>query len=66
MRQGRAKKSKTHPDNIEIINAPEVILMDEPAALSIRKKRNSSIIRGIELLKNNKADAFLAPETPGR
>src|SRR3990167_1165295 len=59
------KKSKFHPDNIEIINAPEVIQMDEPAALSIRKKRDSSINRGIELLKNNQADAFFSAGNTG-
>lgn len=59
------KKSKSIPDNIKVINAPEVIAMDEPAALSIRKKRDSSIIRGIELLKNNKADAFFSAGNTG-
>ena len=59
------KKSKFHPDNIEVINAPEVILMDEPAALSIRKKRDSSIIRGLNLLKNNQADAFFSAGNTG-
>ena len=59
------KKIKSQPANIEIIHAPEVIQMNEPAALSIRKKRDSSIIRGIELIKNNKADAFFSAGNTG-
>ena len=58
-------KLKACPGSIEIIQASEVIQMDEPAALSIRKKRDSSIHRGIELIKNNKADAFFSAGNTG-
>lgn len=59
------KKLKSYPDSIEIVHAPEVIEMDEPAALSVRKKRDSSIIRCIELLKSQKADAFFSAGNTG-
>ena len=38
-------------DKIDIVDAAEVIEMQDPAALSVRKKRNSSIVKGAELLK---------------
>src|SRR3989338_4181935 len=59
------KKIKSYPDSIEIVHAPEVIEMDEPAAFAIRKKRDSSIIRCVELLKSQKADAFFSAGNTG-
>jgi len=46
--------------DLPIVDASEIIAMDEPAALSVRRKRNSSIVKGIELLKNKQADAFVS------
>jgi glycerol-3-phosphate acyltransferase PlsX len=69
---GRAQEIKKHLQGLSypekrltIIDAPEVIGMDEPAALSVRKKRNSSIVKGIELLKNGKCDAFVSAGNTG-
>lgn len=59
------KRFKPYPETIEIIHAPEVIQMDEPAAISIRKKRDSSITRGIELLKQQRADGFFSAGNTG-
>ncbi|MBU4376785.1 MAG: phosphate acyltransferase PlsX [Candidatus Omnitrophica bacterium] len=56
---------KRYPDNIFIEHAPEVVLMDEPPAISVRKKRNSSIAIGIDLLKNGEADAFICAGNTG-
>ena len=58
-------KIKAYSDSLEIINAPEVIQMGESAALSIRKKRNSSIVKGIELVKEGAADAFFSAGNTG-
>jgi glycerol-3-phosphate acyltransferase PlsX len=59
------RRIRRYPDSLEIIHAPEVIGMDEPAAISVRKKRNSSIIRCVELLKSGKADAFFSAGNTG-
>lgn len=56
---------KYNKNKIEIIHAPEVIQMDEPATVGIRKKRNSSIVRGIELLKGDKYKAFISAGNTG-
>jgi len=55
-----------YPKNkIEIIHAPDVIDMHEPATSSIRKKKNSSIALGINLLKTPQYDAFVSAGNTG-
>ncbi|NQT90113.1 MAG: phosphate acyltransferase PlsX [Candidatus Omnitrophica bacterium] len=51
--------------NISVCHATEVIGMDEPAALSVRRKKNSSINVGAMLLKDGKADAFMSAGNTG-
>lgn len=53
------------PERIEIVHAPEVIGMDEPATVSIRRKRNSSISVGINLLKSSGYKAFISAGNTG-
>jgi len=50
---------------IDIIDATQTIEMHEPAALSVRKKRDSSIVKGAEFLKNGKFDAFVSAGNTG-
>lgn len=59
------KRGAADNSSIEIVNANEVIEMSEPAALSIRKKRGSSIHKGIELIKTQNADAFFSAGNTG-
>jgi glycerol-3-phosphate acyltransferase PlsX len=53
------------PSNLSIAHAPEVIGMDEPAASSIRKKRDSSIGIGVSLLKDKRVEAFVSAGNTG-
>jgi glycerol-3-phosphate acyltransferase PlsX len=57
--------NKSLLSKIQIVHAPEEIFMAEPAALSVRKKRNSSINIGINLLKGKKVDAFISAGNTG-
>ncbi len=50
---------------ISVIHAPERIEMHEPAALSVRRKRKSSIVVGLELLKRDEADGFVSAGNTG-
>lgn len=50
---------------ITIVHAPERIEMHEPAALSVRRKRKSSIVIGIDLLKQEQADSFVSAGNTG-
>jgi len=52
-------------DKIHIVNASQTIEMHEAAALSVRKKRDSSIVKGIDLLKNGVFDAFVSAGNTG-
>ncbi|MBI2104946.1 MAG: phosphate acyltransferase PlsX [Candidatus Omnitrophica bacterium] len=53
------------PPNLSIVHAPEVIGMDESPVASIRKKRDSSINVGLELLKDKQVDAFVSAGNTG-
>ncbi|MFA5147064.1 MAG: phosphate acyltransferase PlsX [Candidatus Omnitrophota bacterium] len=53
------------PDKVSILHAPEVIEMSEPAAISVRRKRHSSIVVGLELLKHGEADSFVSAGNTG-
>jgi glycerol-3-phosphate acyltransferase PlsX len=59
------KRFKYPSTNISIQSAQEVISMSEPAAVSVRKKRNSSIVLGLNLVKNGQGDAFVSAGNTG-
>ena len=52
-------KYKNSTKKITVVNAPESIAMGE-GILSFRKKKNSSIRVGAQLVKNGEADAFVS------
>ena len=58
-------KTDYNKNNISIKNATEVITMDDPAAVSVRRKKLSSISIGIEMLKNKEVDAFISAGNTG-
>lgn len=52
-------------ENIIIVDAPDVITNDEAPVLAIRRKKESSIVVGLNLLKAQKADAFISAGSTG-
>ncbi len=58
------KKIELTGTNVEIVNASESIGMGE-GLLSFRKKRKSSILVGLKLVKEKKADAFVSVGNTG-
>lgn len=50
---------------VEVVNADEVIDPNEPPVLAIRKKKDSSIVKGLEMVKEGKCDAFLSAGSTG-
>ncbi len=50
---------------IEIVNASEVIEMAEPPVNAIRRKKDSSIVVGMKLVREGKADAFVSAGSTG-
>lgn len=59
------KKYKDYSEKITVLHAPERIEMHEPAAISVRRKRQSSIVLGLELLKRDEADGFISAGNTG-
>ncbi len=51
--------------NIEIVNATEVIATEEPPVMAIKKKKDSSIVVAMNLVKNGEADAFVSAGSTG-
>ena len=59
------KKFGPMPKTISIHHASEVIGMHEPAAVSVRRKRDASIVVGAELIKKDQGDAFISAGNTG-
>jgi len=50
---------------IELVEAPEVIAMDDPVATSVRRKKKSSLRIGTKLVGDGKADGFVSAGNTG-
>jgi glycerol-3-phosphate acyltransferase PlsX len=50
---------------IGVIHASEVIEMDDPPVLSVRRKKDSSMTRAIDLVKHGEADAIVSAGNTG-
>ncbi len=59
------KKNRYSKEGISTYPAPEVIEMSESAASSVRRKRNSSIVLGVNLVKDGLGDAFFSAGNTG-
>lgn len=56
----------TYPtEQITIVHAPEVIEMAEPPVIAIRKKKQSSMVVGLNMVKKGEADAFISAGSSG-
>lgn len=63
--QKELKKYVYPSEQIEIIPASEVIEMAEPPVEAIRKKKQSSIVVGMNMVKQGEADAFVSAGSSG-
>nr|WP_308626221.1 phosphate acyltransferase PlsX [uncultured Eisenbergiella sp.] len=65
--QVKAELSKyTYPEEqVEVVNATEVIAMAEPPVAAIRSKKDSSIVKGLYLVREGKCDAFVSAGSTG-
>lgn len=63
--QQELKKYTVPGEQIKLIPASEVIETDEPPVNAIRKKKDSSIVVGMNLIKNGEADAFVSAGSSG-
>lgn len=52
-------------ERITVVHAPELISNNEGPVLAIRRKKNSSIVVALNLVKNKEADAFVSAGSTG-
>ena len=50
---------------LEIVHTTEVIETAEPPVMAIRKKKDSSIVKAMTMVKNNECDAFVSAGSSG-
>ena len=60
----RAHKADGHP-RLSIVHASEVVTMDDPIEVALRRKKDSSMRVAIELVKDGKADATVSAGNTG-
>ena len=65
--QVKAELAKyTYPqEQVEVVNATEVIAMAEPPVAAIRSKKDSSIVKGLYMVREGKCDAFVSAGSRG-
>lgn len=65
--QVKAELSKyTYPqEQVEVVNATEVIAMAEPPVAAIRGKKDSSIVKGLYMVREGECDAFVSAGSTG-
>lgn len=59
------KKYQYSPEQVGIVNALEVIGTAEPPVMAIRRKKDSSIVKALQLVKEGKCDAFVSAGSTG-
>ncbi len=63
---GDTARIQVKPDSrLEIVHASEVIEMDDPPVQSVRRKKDSSMARAIDLVKQGEADAVVSAGNTG-
>ena len=63
--EAELKKYQYDADRVKTVFAEEVIAMAEPPVAAIRKKKNSSIVTGLNMVKHAEADAFVSAGSTG-
>ncbi len=54
-----------NPEQIEIVHAQEVIEMAEPPVMAIRKKKDSSIVKAMHMVRDGSCDAMVSAGSTG-
>ncbi len=65
IRSELAHHDQASADRMEIVHAPERILPSEAPASAVRRRPDSSIVKGVRLQKDKTADAFVSAGSTG-
>ena len=58
--------AKEYPkDRLTVVDAKEIISLSEPPVKAIQQKKDSGIVKGVELVKSGEADAFVSAGCSG-
>jgi len=63
--QAALAKCSLNDSRVQILHASEVLTMDDKPLEGIRRKKDSSMVRAIELVRHGKADAVISPGNTG-
>lgn len=63
--RGELRKYKYNADQIKVVHAAEVITNDDSPVKAIKRKQDSSIVRGLTMLKEGKGDLFVSAGNTG-
>lgn len=63
--EAELKKYSYDKSRIEVVNADNIITNDEAPVLAVRRKKDSSIVVALNLVKNGEADAFVSAGSTG-
>ncbi len=58
-------RSDVRYDNIFVVDAKEIIENDEAPAMAVRRKKDSSVVKGMTMLREGEADAFISAGSTG-
>ena len=58
------RHNRWNGDNIEVVDATEVITNHETPAMAVRKKKDSTIVKGMNMVKEGEADVFFLTAEP--
>jgi glycerol-3-phosphate acyltransferase PlsX len=58
-------KHDVESDRIQVVDAPQIIGMDDSPSQAVKTKQESSIVRGLGLQKQGKADGFISAGNTG-
>lgn len=56
---------RCHDSRIQIVHASEVLAMDDRPVAALRRKKDCSIARAVDLVKTRKAEAIISPGNTG-
>lgn len=63
--QEELKKYKYNKEQLEVVPATEIITTEEPPVMAIRRKKDSSLVKAMNLVKTGEADALVSAGSSG-
>ena len=65
IRSELAKRPEADMSRITIVHAPEVISCDESPTIAVKRKKESSIVKGMNIMAAHEADCFISAGSTG-